>query len=179
MIGIYAFAIFWIALAVGILLFSLLKDRSPRTGPTRPATRKRMLIGFGVVYVAIGLVVPAFSIADSQNADVVRGEGIKLTANEKKGQALFGQLCGSCHQLASANANGRVGPSLDMQLMPQPAADAAAAAKNYKGRSDYVYTVIINGLQRGNGNMPALVTQGQQAKDIAAFVAATAGYANP
>ncbi|MEI7888800.1 MAG: cytochrome c [Actinomycetes bacterium] len=179
MIAIYSFAIFWIALAVGVLLFALLKDRSPRTGPTRSATRKRMLIGFGFAYVVIGLGVPAFSIADSHNSHVIHAEGITLTANQQKGQALFGELCGSCHRLASANADGRVGPSLDVQLMPQPAADAAAARKNYQGRSDYVYTTIINGLQRGNGNMPALITQGQQAKDIAAFVAATAGYANP
>ena len=138
-----------------------------------------MLLTFGFLYLVIGLAIPALSIADSHNSSVVKGEGVKLTADQKKGQALFGALCGSCHRLQSANSVGRVGPNLDIQLIPQPAANSAAAKKNYDGRYSYVYTTIINGLQRGNGNMPALVVQGQQAKDVASFVAATAGYANP
>ena len=179
MIAIYLFALTWISFAVGILLFALLKGRKSRTGATRPATRNRMLLGFAFLYLVIGLGVPAFSIADSHNSDVVRAEGIKLTASEKNGQALFGELCSSCHRLASANAQGRVGPNLDVQLIPQTAATPAEAKKNFDGRESYVYTTIINGIQRGNGNMPGLVAQGQQAKDISAFVAATAGYTNP
>ncbi len=178
-IAIYTFALCWIVLAVGTLLFSLLKGRKGSTGPTSPAARTRLILTFGFIYGVIGLAIPAWAIADSYNNDVVRGEGIALTANQKKGQALFGEMCAGCHRLASANAQGRVGPNLDVQLAPQPAATPAAAVKNYTGRYEYVYSTIINGIQRGNGNMPALITQGQQAKDIAAFVAATAGYANP
>ena len=178
-IAIYVFAACWIGLAVGTLLFALLKGRKGATGPATPGARNRLLLTFGFIYVVIGLLVPAWAIADSHNSDVVRGEGIALNANQKKGQALFGELCGACHRLASANAEGRVGPNLDVQLAPQPASTPAAAAKNYAGRYEYVYSTIINGIARGNGNMPALITQGQQAKDISAFVAATAGYANP
>ncbi len=177
-IGIYVFAACWISLAVGILLFALIKGRKGSTGPTKPASRNRMILTFGFIYVAIGLLVPAWAIADSHNSDVVRGEGIALNSNQKNGQALFGQLCAGCHRLASANAQGRVGPNLDVLLAKTPATDAAGAKKNYDSNYQLVYTTIINGVAP-EYRMPALVTQGQNAKDIAAFVAATAGYANP
>jgi len=179
MLATYVFAAVWVAAGVGVLLFALLKGRKPKDGPTTAASRNGMFVTFGFLYVVVGLAVPALSIADSHNQDIVRGQGIQLTADQKKGQALFGELCGSCHQLGSANAEGRVGPNLDVQLAPQPAADAAEARKNFEGRYDYLYTTIINGINRGNGNMPALIAQGEQAQQIASFVAATAGYENP
>lgn len=179
MIATYAFVAVWVAAGVGVLLTALLKGRRSKGGPTAPASRNRMILTFGFLYVVIGLAVPALSIADSYNNDIVRGEGIQLTSDQMEGRQLFGQLCGSCHRLGSANAEGRVGPNLDIQLTPVPAADDAEARKNFEGRYDYVHTTIINGINRGNGNMPALVAQGKQAQQIASFVAATAGYKNP
>jgi len=175
----FLFAAIWIGAGVGILVFALRKGRPAATGPATPASRSRLFVVMAVLYVGVGLAIPLASIVGSSNAKEVRSEGIKLTEEQKKGRELFGGLCGSCHRLQSADAVGRTGPNLDMQLAAQPAADAAAAQKVYDGRKDYVYTTIINGLQRGNGTMPALVAQGQQAQQISAFVAATAGYNNP
>ena len=179
MLATYMFVLAWVALGVGVLLFALIRKREPGSGPTQPSRARGMFVVFTVLYVGVGLAVPALAMVDSNKSNIVRGQGIALTPDQKKGQALFGELCGSCHRLGSANAQGRVGPNLDVQLTPQPASDAAAARKNFEGRYDYVYTTIINGIARGNGNMPALIAQGQQAKDIASFVAATAGYMNP
>ena len=39
----------------------------------------------------------------------------------------------------------------------------------------FVELTIKNGLARGRGQMPAGIYSGQQAKDVAEFVAATAG----
>lgn len=179
MLATYAFAAAWILLGVGVLLVAMLKGRSSKGGPTTQGSKRGLTVTFVFLYAVVGLAIPALSIADSHNKDVVRGQGIQLTADQKKGQALFGQLCGSCHRLGSANAEGRVGPNLDIQLTPAPAADQAEAKKNFDGRYEYVYTTIINGINRGNGNMPALIAQGEQAEQIASFVAATAGYKNP
>jgi mono/diheme cytochrome c family protein len=179
MIATYAFVAVWVSLGVGVLLTALLRKREPKTGPQSPSSRSKLAITMVLLYAGIGIAVPAVSIADSYNSDIVKGEGIQLTADQKKGQALFGQLCGSCHRLNSSNSQGRVGPNLDVQLTPQPAATPAEAKKNFQGRYDYVHTTIINGIARGNGNMPALIAQGTQADQIASFVAATAGYKNP
>jgi hypothetical protein len=179
MLATYIFVLAWVSLGIGVLLVALNRNRQPATGPTTPLRSRSTFLVCVFLYAIVGLAVPLLVMVDSGKSDVVKGEGIVLTAQQKKGQALFGQLCGSCHRLSSANADGRVGPNLDVQLTPQPATNAAEAQKNYQGRYDYVHTTIINGIARGNGNMPALVAQGQQAEEIASFVAATAGYKNP
>ena len=179
MLATYVFVIVWVLAGVGVLLGGMLRGRKAPTGPSSSGSRSSLAIALGVVYLGVGIAVPAASIANSKDSDIVRAEGIKLTADQKDGQALFGELCGTCHRLKSANSVGRVGPNLDIQLTPGPAADAAEAKKNFQGRYDYVYTTIINGIARGNGNMPALIAQGKQAEQIASFVAATAGYSNP
>lgn len=169
----------WILAGVGVFLFAMNRGRKPKHGPAPPASRRRLAIGLGVLYLGVGLAIPVAAIAGSTDDDTVKSSGIVLTAQQKNGQELFGALCASCHRLKSADAVGRTGPNLDMQLAAQPAADPAAAKRNYDGRVAYVYGTIINGIQRGNGTMPALLAQGQRAKEIAAFVAATAGYGNP
>ena len=169
----------WISAGVGVLVFALRKGRKPATGPATPDSRRRLFVVMAVLYVGVGLALPALSMVESGNAKEVQSEGIKLTSQQQEGRQMFGALCGSCHQLKSAEAVGRTGPNLDILMAAQPAADAAAAQKVYDGRYAYVKTTIINGVQRGNGTMPALVAQGKQADAIAAFVAATAGYDNP
>lgn len=67
----------------------------------------------------------------------------------------FATTCGSCHTLKDAGTAGTVGPNLD-QLKP----DDARVARQ-----------IANGGQI----MPAGLLKGQQAKDVAAYVAAVAG----
>ena len=85
--------------------------------------------------------------------------GIELTDAQKRGRLLFGRSCGQCHTLKSANSVATVGPSLDAMRPPEK----------------LVYDAIIKGRARGNGNMPALLYEGREAREVADFVAATAG----
>ena len=84
------------------------------------------------------------------------------------GKTLFTQKCGSCHELARANTKGIRGPSLD---------DAFRAA-----RRDGLGTETIEGVvTRQIGNvlrnsiMPKDLVKGQDAEDVAAYVAVAAG----
>jgi cytochrome c5 len=70
-------------------------------------------------------------------------------------KALFIKTCGGCHTLKDAGTKGAVGPNLD-QLKP----DAARVERQ-----------ILN----GGAVMPAKLLTGQDAKDVAAYVAAVAG----
>ena len=96
--------------------------------------------------------------------------GIKLTANEKRGRTLFGQTCGMCHTLAEASAIGKVGPNLDMLKPP--------------------YSLVLNTINNGclqnaptgssqqclgQGVMPSQLLEGRDANDVAQFVAKVAG----
>jgi mono/diheme cytochrome c family protein len=82
-----------------------------------------------------------------------------LTAAEKHGRELFGDRCAACHTLAASNAVAQVGPNLD-ELRPN---------------AKLVELTIKNGKSAGNGQMPAGIFQGQDAKDVAAYVAKAVG----
>jgi mono/diheme cytochrome c family protein len=89
------------------------------------------------------------------------------TANLVQGKLLFSQKCGSCHTLSHANTSGTTGPNLD-DVFLQP-------------RSDGVKSTAIEGLvsywiryPNTQGVMPASLYKGQDAQDVAAYVAAVA-----
>ena len=70
-------------------------------------------------------------------------------------KAKFASTCGACHTLANAGTKGNVGPNLD-QLKPSEA-------------------IVEHQIAVGGGPMPAKLLTGQDAKDVAAYVAAVAG----
>jgi mono/diheme cytochrome c family protein len=89
------------------------------------------------------------------------------TTNVVRGKVLFGQKCGSCHTLAHANTSGTIGPNLDDMFV--------------RDRVDGVKSTSIQGLVSywiqypdKQGVMPAGLFKGQQAEDVAAYVAAVA-----
>jgi mono/diheme cytochrome c family protein len=94
--------------------------------------------------------------------------GIKHpTANLVSGKVMFQKNCGSCHTLAHANTSGTTGPNLD---------DAFR-----QDRADGVKSTSIQGLvnywiryPNTQGVMPKGIVGGQDAQDVAAYVAAVA-----
>jgi mono/diheme cytochrome c family protein len=163
------FVIFWIALGLGVFFVAM------RGGPrgarqalhTESKAGQRVVTAVIVVVFAFGLVVPALVLASNaeHKASVAVG-GLHLNAEEQKGRELFSHACNLCHTLQAANAVARVGPNLDVLL-----ANVAAS-----GRKAFVLETILDGEARGNGQMPALLFQGKEAEDVAAFVAAVAGH---
>lgn len=76
--------------------------------------------------------------------------------------------CGTCHVLARAGTNSSVGPSLDAAF-DQARSDGLSA----RTVEDVVYDQIIN--PRENSVMPKDLVTGQDARDVAAYVAQAAG----
>ena len=70
-------------------------------------------------------------------------------------KAKFTSTCGGCHTLADAGTKGAVGPNLD-QLKPDEAR-------------------VEHQIANGGAVMPPKLLTGQDAKDVAAYVAAVAG----
>ena len=112
-----------------------------------------------VVWIVMGVVTPALVIADNRREEQAGAARVKLTPAQQRGRELFGQSCQQCHTLAAANAVATVGPNLD-RLKPS---------------EDVVLDAIEEGRARGQGRMPADLVQGQDARDVASFVAAVAG----
>jgi mono/diheme cytochrome c family protein len=129
------------------------------------AARKRKIgrstiLGLVLVFVVFGAVIPVWvgvHNADDQ-ADAAVG-GVKLTAAEETGRQTFKERCATCHTLDDAGAVGLVGPDLD-NLRPPKA---------------LVLDALKNGRARGQGQMPALLVTGDEANDVAAYVAEVAG----
>ena len=95
------------------------------------------------------------------------------TGDRTKGKELFKQSCGSCHTLADAGTTGQIGPNLDYAFVE--------SRKNGLGESTIVQVVrgqIAYPVQHpstGAPGMPANILEGQDAEDVASYVAAVAG----
>jgi cytochrome c551 len=129
-----------------------------RTGPSRRG-RRAVVLGVGALVLVLGIVVPALVIASARDAKTAPG-GVKLTAADERGREIFAEQCATCHTLAAAHAVGKVGPNLD-QLHPPKV---------------LVLNAIQQGRAQGRGQMPARLVDGQDAQDVATFVATVAGH---
>ncbi|MEA2231564.1 MAG: cytochrome [Solirubrobacteraceae bacterium] len=154
------FLSFFIAVGLGVVLVAM---RGGPRGVRETLERgrvKRLHAGeFAVValIVIFGFAVPVVVLLSDQ-ASAGPG-GTKLNADVQRGRVLFNQKCATCHTLNDANAVGRVGPNLDV-LAPTEGLTLSA---------------IREGRARGTGQMPAQLLDGQDAKDVAAYIAQVAG----
>jgi mono/diheme cytochrome c family protein len=138
------------------------RGRGARRGRLAPSRTYRRTVGVaaGIVIIVIGVAVPALVLANNSDNQAEKAPGgLTLTASQERGRSIFARDCATCHTLRAANAVGRVGPNLD-QLHPPKA---------------LVLNAIATGRAQGRGQMPAGLVDGQDAQDVAAFVAAVAG----
>ena len=80
------------------------------------------------------------------------------------GKALFTERCGSCHILGRAGTQGRTGPDLDAAFRT-----ALGDGMNRETVQGIVHDQILN--PRKNSAMPAELVTGDDAEDVAAYVA--------
>jgi len=80
------------------------------------------------------------------------------------GKAMFTQKCGSCHTLTRAGTQGQTGPNLDTAF--RAALDKGLSRETVEG---IVHRQILH--PRRNSVMPAGLATGQDASDVAAYVA--------
>jgi mono/diheme cytochrome c family protein len=89
------------------------------------------------------------------------------TANLVSGKVMFQKTCGGCHALSHANTSGSTGPNLD---------DAFRQDKSDGVKSTSIQGLVDSWIRYPNtqGVMPAGLLKGQDAQDVAAYVAAVA-----
>jgi mono/diheme cytochrome c family protein len=92
-------------------------------------------------------------------------EGLE-SANTGKGKELFVANCASCHTLADAGTAGTVGPNLDTAL-------GWSCTQGFA--EDTLYSVVLGQIDLAQGAMPADIVTGQDAVDVAGYVAGVAG----
>jgi mono/diheme cytochrome c family protein len=170
--------VLWALLLIGVAIFvgGILFRRVPTA-----------YLAFGAVLVAFGFGIPALVTDDHRassggggataaapsgggGGQASGGGGGKTSGGGKtggggggnaelaQGKTIFTQTCGTCHTLADAGTNGKVGPVLD-QIKP----DEKRVLKALK----------IGGT--GTGTMPANLVTGKEAQAVAKYVSTVAG----
>ena len=156
-----AFVVTFLVVGLVVVAAAFSGGRRDADRPAGPSRRGRRAVALGVaaLILLLGIFVPALVIAAARNTEKAPG-GVKLTAADERGREIFAERCATCHTLAAANAVGKVGPNLD-QLHPPKA---------------LVLDAIQKGRARGQGQMPANLVDGQDAQEVATFVAKVAGH---
>lgn len=164
MIGTLVFVLIFLVVGLSVVLAAMRSGRKPGgNGPESRAARRTWSLGLGLVMLVLGVGLPALVlITNSHNHASDGAGGAHLTAAETSGRELFARNCATCHTLGGSSAVGRVGPNLDLlnggNLQPA-----------------FVLNAIQQGRARGNGQMPAGLLVGDDAKNVAAYVAKVSG----
>jgi mono/diheme cytochrome c family protein len=88
------------------------------------------------------------------------------SANTGSGKELFVQNCASCHTLADAGTVSNVGPNLDTAL-------GWSCKQGFA--EDTIFSVVLGQIDLAAPPMPADIVTGQDAVDVAGYVASVAG----
>ena len=161
------FVLFWVVLGLGLLLIALSGGPSgalQRLHTQSRGGRRAAVAAFVLALLVLGVGVP-FAVISAVEArdDIPESNVSNLTAAEQRGRELFAARCAQCHTLEAANAVAQVGPDLD-QLRPP---------------KSLVLDAIAKGRSRGNGQMSPDIYTGQDAEDVASFVAKAVGQTPP
>ena len=95
--------------------------------------------------------VAILALAGCGSGSSVPRHHVHLTPFERRGKALFISTCGACHSLADAGTVGTAGPALD---------------------SPWQASRVRETIADGPGGMPIELLRGQEADEVAAYVAA-------
>jgi mono/diheme cytochrome c family protein len=157
------FVLVWVLLGLGLLFVAFSGGpggAGQRMMSTGRGARRAATMLFVIALVVLGAGVPAAVIAAVSNNDSVPEANVSdLTAAEQHGRELFGLRCANCHTLKASNAIAEIGPNLDT-LRPNKA---------------LVLNAIESGRAKGNGQMAANLYTGQDAQDVASYVAKAVG----
>ena len=118
-----------------------------------------VVVGVGAALAVAALVVAGYVIGfNRSDGGGGPGGGASTTTSapqEGAGQQAFVDKCGSCHALSAAATTGNIGPDLDQLKPPAP--------------------VVLAQIKSGGGAMPAGLSTGKEAQQIAEYVAKATG----
>jgi mono/diheme cytochrome c family protein len=135
---------------------------------------KRTFIAFGLLIVVLAVVIPWLAFRSDGDAET---SGQDVAASLKNGQELFEINCGACHTLHAAGTDGNYGPNLDELLAPSGPPEGETAKTTIESTEKRVLNAVENGIDSSTeaGRMPGGILNEEDSKEVAAFVAATAG----
>jgi mono/diheme cytochrome c family protein len=131
---------------------------------------KRTFVVFGLLVVFLAVLIPWLAFrSDGESAPEAQ-----VPSGLEDAKALFDTNCGNCHALYAAETDGNFAPNLDDLLAPAGPPESESTIETNEGR---VLAAIEKGVDSTTepGRMPAGILNGEQAEEVAEFVARTAG----
>ena len=130
------------------------------------------------VAAAVALVAAALLVAGCGTGGIAKGK-----ADTSHGKQLFVEKCGSCHTLADAGTQGKIGPNLDDAFSGPRAQGFKESTIRNVVHGQILYAVEDppgfikgpNGEEQPAPGMPRDLVTGNDAEDVAAYVASVAG----
>ena len=129
-------------------------------------TRARPLKAAAVVLLAIAAALGLAACGDTVGYSDGGGDRIR-------GKELFVEGCGSCHTLADAGTTGQIGPNLDYAFLQSRIDGLGESSILQVVRGQIAYPVTDPSTDAPG--MPADIFEGQEAEDVASYVASVAG----
>lgn len=134
---------------------------------------KKTFVSFGLLVLFLAVLIPWLAFrADGESAPEAH-----VPSELDDAKALFDTNCGNCHTLYAAETDGNFGPDLDELLAPAGPPEGDSAETTIKTNQGRVLAAIEKGVDSTTepGRMPAGILNGEQAEEVAEFVARTAG----
>ena len=101
------------------------------------------------------------------------GRLLRRLGDRIRGKELFVDGCGSCHTLADAGTTGNIGPDLDFAFVQSRIDGLGESSILQVVRGQIAYPVVDPATDAPG--MPADIFEGQDAEDVATYVASVAG----
>jgi cbb3-type cytochrome c oxidase subunit III len=121
-----------------------------------------------VFNVAVALVALATAVLLASGCGT--GGLASSRGDVQNGGKLFQSKCGGCHTLAAAGTQGTIGPDLD---------GAFYGDRSQGFKQDTIVNVVLDQIRLSSAPMPQNLVKGQDAEDVAAYVASVAGVNGP
>jgi mono/diheme cytochrome c family protein len=118
--------------------------------------------------LVLGLLAAVGLSACSDTVGYTQPAGDKI-----RGKQLFVKSCGSCHTLRDAATTGKIGPDLDYAFVESRINGLGQSTILQVVRAQIAYPVTTP--STGTPGMPANIVEGQDADDVATYVASVAG----
>jgi mono/diheme cytochrome c family protein len=125
-----------------------------------------------VAGTAILALTVCLSGCGSDTVGYSKGDG-----DRAHGKQLFTQSCGSCHTLSDAGTKGQIGPNLDYAFLQSRRDGLGQTTIQQVVRGQIAYSVAHP--STGSPGMPQNIVKGQDAEDVASYVASVAGIGDP
>jgi mono/diheme cytochrome c family protein len=170
-----AFVIGFLALGVAVAFVAFSGGPSQAREAYLTKGRRGFRIAIPIIYIALGIAVPALVLANKEGAQGSSGTLASETGNHDfdEGKTLFRETCWSCHTLKAAGAKGVTGPNLDEIGAVSPTRVVSAIRIGGTGQGRMPANLVPGACEKLPCHQPG--KDATEAEQIAEYVSEVAG----